>query len=122
MVGGDNDPGRCLRKASHAAEAGKRGVLEGSKLACALTQRGLEPGNGSQRFVDDDEIEELIPRARRLAALTQTVLESGSGYTHSECIEVRLPCPMSRLRAVPAAACRCRGMHTMAPPGPSDDP
>jgi hypothetical protein len=71
--------------------------------------------------VDDHQIEELIPCAGRLTALTQTILESGSGYTHGECSEVRLPYPVSLLCAVPENARRCRGFYATASPEMSVD-
>jgi hypothetical protein len=96
-------------------------VLERGKLASALAQGGLEPGDRAQRLVDDHQIEKLVSRTGRLTALTQTILECGSGYTHGECSELRLPYPASLLRAVPENACRCRGFPATASHGMSDD-
>ena len=93
MVGGDDDLRGGFGEFADALQAWKRRVGKRRKLTRALTQGGLEAGHSAQRFMDDDQIEKLIPCACRLAALTSTVMKSGSGYTHSECTGVRLPCP-----------------------------
>jgi hypothetical protein len=70
MVGRDDDLRRRFGEFADALQAWERRVGERRKLTSALTQGGLEPGHSAQRFMDEDEIEELIPRAGRLAALT----------------------------------------------------
>ena len=54
-------------------------MLERRELSGPLTQRGLESGDATKGIVDDHQVEQLISRARRLTALTQSVLKSGSG-------------------------------------------
>ena len=70
MVGRDDDLRGRLGEFADALQAWKRGVRKRRELTSALTQGGLEPVHSAQRFMDEDEIEELIPCAGRLAALT----------------------------------------------------
>ena len=70
MVGRDDDLRRRFGELADALQAWKRRVGKRRELTGALTQGGLEPGHSAQRFMDEDEIEELIPCACRLAALT----------------------------------------------------
>ena len=121
VVGGDNDLRRRFGEFSNALQARKRGMLKRRELPGPLPQCGFEPGNSAQRFMDKDQIEELIPCARGLATLAQTVLKSGSGNTHSECNGVRLPYPKSAHAALRAHSRRCRGIHTSAPSRTSDE-
>ena len=90
-------------------------MLKRRELAGPLTQRRLESGDATKRLVDDHQVEELVACTRRLTALTQTVLKSGSGCTHNECTEVRLPYPKSAPAVLPGGALQCRGIHAAAP-------
>ena len=70
VVGRDDDLRGRFGEFADALQAWKRRVGKRRKLTRALTQSGFEPGHFAQRFMDEDQIEKLIPCACRLAALT----------------------------------------------------